>query len=369
MTDEKSKQEETVPTSALPQGPIFEDRALVFFVMLVSLGMIWISWPFFGAILWALVIAIAFAPVHRRIAARMPGWPNFASVISLLLVILLVILPAIFVISAMVNEIVRTYNSLQTNEINVAQIVRDIEQAIPQEWRQQIEDYVTDEGESLQERVSGFIGTALQFVASRALNIGQGAFAYTIAFGVSLYLLFFLFRDGSELAKKIGEKVPLRPEQRKALFRKFTTVVRATVKGSLVVAVVQGVLGGVLFAVLDIRGALLWGVIMGLLALIPAIGTGLVWFPVGAYLLITGSIWEGVVMLLAGFFVISMVDNILRPILVGQDTKMPDWVVLISTLGGLSVMGINGLIVGPVIAALFIASWQIFGESRTAHRH
>jgi predicted PurR-regulated permease PerM len=132
---------------------------------------------------------------------------------------------------------------------------------------------------------------------------------------------------------------------------------------------VQGVLGGLLFAILDIRAAVLWGVVMGLLALIPAVGTGLVWFPVGIYLLVTGSVWQGMVLLLCGFFIISMVDNVLRPILVGQDTQMPDYVVLISTLGGLSVMGINGLIVGPVIAAMFISAWEIFAESRGLHRH
>jgi predicted PurR-regulated permease PerM len=171
------------------------------------------------------------------------------------------------------------------------------------------------------------------------------------------------------LTRRIGEVVPLRAEQRGALLNKFTTVIRATVKGSIIVAIVQGFLGGILFAILDIRAALLWGVVMGLLALIPAVGTGLVWLPVGLYLLITGSIWQAIVLLLCGVFVISMVDNVLRPILVGQDTRMPDYVVLISTLGGLSVMGINGLIVGPVIAAMFISAWEIFGESRAAQRH
>ncbi len=359
----------SAPYKPKPDGPIFEDRVLVGFVIAVSLGMLWISWPFFGAILWALVIAIAFAPVHRRIVAKLPNRHNLAATISLLLVILLVILPAIFVISAMISETIRTYTSLQNNEINISQIVRDIEGAIPEEWRTQIDGYLNEGDETLQERVSGLVATALQFLASRAINVGQGAFAYVLALGVSIYLLFFLFRDGGQLSRSIGQLVPLRPEQRKALFRKFTTVVRATVKGSLVVAIVQGVMGGILFTLLDIRGALLWGVIMGLLALIPAIGTGLVWLPVSIYLLITGHIWQGVVMILVGVFIIGMVDNILRPILVGQDTKMPDWVVLVSTLGGLSVMGINGLIVGPVIAALFIASWQIFGEGRAARRY
>jgi predicted PurR-regulated permease PerM len=141
-------------------------------------------------------------------------------------------------------------------------------------------------------------------------------------------------------------------------------VIRATVKGSIVVAIVQGILGGVIFAFLDIRAAVLWGVVMGLFSLIPAVGTGIIWVPVSIYLLATGSVWEGVTLLMLGFFVISMVDNVLRPILVGQDTQMPDYVVLISTLGGLSVLGINGLIVGPVVAAMFISAWEIFTENR-----
>lgn len=269
----------------------------------------------------------------------------------------------------MVDEAVKLYNSLQSNEIDINSILKNVESALPAEWRTQIERFVTQEGESLQQRLGAAVTTSVQFLASQAVSIGQGAFSYFIAFGVTLYLTFFLFRDGGRLSRRIGELVPLRTEQRRALFDKFTTVVRATVKGSVVVAIVQGIMGGLLFALLDIRAALLWGVIMGFCALIPAIGSGLVWFPVAVYMLITGNFFEGIVILLVGAFVIGMVDNVLRPILVGQDTEMPDYVVLISTLGGISVMGINGLIIGPVIAALFISAWQIFGESREAHRH
>ena len=150
------------------------------------------------------------------------------------------------------------------------------------------------------------------------------------------------------------------------MFDKFTTVIRATVKGSIVVAIVQGILGGLTFYLLDIHAPLLWGVVMGLLSLVPAIGTGLIWVPVGIYLLATGDTSRGMTLLFIGFFVISMVDNILRPILVGKDTRMPDYVVLIATLGGISVLGINGFIIGPVIAAMFIAAWDIYAEDKEA---
>ena len=145
---------------------------------------------------------------------------------------------------------------------------------------------------------------------------------------------------------------------------KFTVVIRATIKGNMVVAMLQGALGGLMLWFLGIGGALLWAVVMAFLSLLPAVGAGLVWVPVAIYLLATGAIWQGVVLIAFGVFVIGMVDNVLRPILVGKDTKMPDYVVLISTLGGIAMFGLNGFIIGPVIAAMFIAVWDIFASSR-----
>ncbi len=122
----------------------------------------------------------------------------------------------------------------------------------------------------------------------------------------------------------------------------------------------QGALGGVIFAVLGISGALLWAVLMAFLSLLPAVGAGLIWTPVAIYFLFSGAVWQGVILILYGVMVIGLVDNILRPILVGKDTKMPDYLVLISTLGGLALFGLNGFVIGPLIAALFISSWGLF---------
>ena len=345
-----------------------EDCVLAGFVIVATIGMAWITWPFFGPILWALVVTIAFAPIHDRLVILYPKRRNSVAVLTLLLVIAVVIIPTFVIGSMMVDEALATYETLQSRQINVGEILRNVEAALPSSLRNMLDRIGPREIAEIQTRLSSVLSSGLQVFAREALSIGQGAFSFVLALGVMLYLTFFLLRDGRYLTRKIGEVVPLRSEQRGALFEKFTTVIRATVKGSIIVAIVQGILGGFLFAILDVNAPLLWGVIMGLLALIPAVGTGLIWAPFGIYLLVTGSMWQGAVMLLFGFFVISMVDNVLRPILVGQDTRMPDYVVLISTLGGLSVMGINGLIVGPVIAAMFIAAWEIFGESRAAQR-
>ncbi|MEO5670916.1 MAG: AI-2E family transporter, partial [Ramlibacter sp.] len=136
------------------------------------------------------------------------------------------------------------------------------------------------------------------------------------------------------------------------------------VKGNVIVALVQGTLGGLAFWALGIQGALLWGSLMALLSLLPAVGAALVWGPVAAYLLSTGAVWQAVALTVWGVLVIGLVDNILRPILVGKETRMPDYLVLIATLGGLAVFGLNGFVIGPVIAAIFLVTWDIFVEVR-----
>jgi predicted PurR-regulated permease PerM len=196
------------------------------------------------------------------------------------------------------------------------------------------------------------------------LTVGQGALTALAALGVMLYLTWFLLRDGESLGRNLMQALPLEPGLRDRLIEKFLTVVRAIMKGTVLVAVMQGLVGGTIFWFLGIEGALLWGLIMGFFSLIPAVGTGIVWVPVALYLLLTGSIKEGVILVLCGLFVIGLIDNLLRPILVGKDTKLPDFVVLIATVAGLELFGISGFIVGPIIAALFIAIWDIVTEKR-----
>jgi predicted PurR-regulated permease PerM len=207
-----------------------------------------------------------------------------------------------------------------------------------------------------------------KFLASQAVNVGQNTFEFLIGMGIMLYLLFFLLRDGGELARQSKQLIPLSADHQQHLFRKFATVVRATVKGNIVVAATQGALGGLMFWFLGIQGALLWGVIMGFLSLLPAVGAALIWVPVAVYFLVTGAIWQGVTLALFGVLVIGLVDNVLRPLLVGKDTKLPDYVVLISTVGGLSVFGLNGFVIGPLFAALFIACWDLFPSAIQMNR-
>src|SRR5690606_13538687 len=183
---------------------------------------------------------------------------------------------------------------------------------------------------------------------------------FILDFCLMLYLLFFLLREGKSLVELMVRALPMGDDRERMLFAKFAEVTRATVKGNMVVAIVQGSLGGIIFWILGIPGALLWAVVMAFCSLIPAVGAAIIWAPVAIYLLATGNYIQGIILVAFGAVVIGLVDNILRPILVGRDTKLPDYVVLLSTLGGLALFGINGFVIGPLIAALFFAFWGIF---------
>jgi predicted PurR-regulated permease PerM len=159
--------------------------------------------------------------------------------------------------------------------------------------------------------------------------------------------------------------VPLGGDQKTLLLNRITLVVRATVKGGITVAAVQGMLGGIAFWFLGIPAPLIWALVMAFLSLLPAIGAAIVWAPVALYLLATGSIWQGLFLIGYGVVVIGLVDNLLRPFLVGQSTKLPDYIVLISTLGGIEIFGLQGFVIGPLIAAIFMVSWEIQADAKT----
>jgi predicted PurR-regulated permease PerM len=332
---------------------IIQEKTFLLLVIAISLAFAWILWPFYGAVLWATVLAIVFAPLYRRLS-RSTRRHNLAAFATVGIIVVIVILPSTLITASLVQEAAGVYGRFQSGELNVAGDFQCIVDALPT-WVASLLDRLglTNVAE-MQERLLAGLAKGSQFFATQALNIGQITFELIVRLFVMLYLLFFLLRDGDELFRTIKNAIPLSAGQQRAVFSKFTTVIRATVKGTIVVAVVQGTLGGLIFWFLGIRAALLWAVLMAFLSLLPAVGAALVWVPVAIYLMVTGAFWQGLVLIAYGVCVIGLVDNLLRPILVGSDTKMPDYLVLLSTLGGIEIFGMNGLILGPLIAAMFL---------------
>jgi predicted PurR-regulated permease PerM len=345
--------------------PGLEDKTFLLLIIAVSLALAWILWPFYGAVFWATVLAIVFAPLYRRLSRSMRQKRTLAALATVMIVLMMVILPVTVIAALLLQEGFSVYERIQSGELNIGRYFQQVFGALPG-WVTDLLDRLglTNLG-LMQERLSTGLMKASQFLAAQAFNIGQNTFDFIVNLFIVLYLLFFLLRDGDNLSKRIRDAIPLHAEQKRDLFNKFTAVIRATVKGNIVVAVVQGALGGLIFWLLGVHAAVLWAVLMAFLSLLPAVGAGLVWFPVAIYFLVTGATWQGVVLIAYGVLVIGLVDNILRPILVGKDTKMPDYIVLISTLGGMAIFGLNGFVIGPVIAAMFMAAWDIFSASRS----
>ena len=333
-------------------------------MVVVTLAFGWILWPFYGAVFWGSVLAIIFTPFHRRLLAVMNQRQNLAALTTLLLCLIIVILPVTIMTISLLQEGALVYQGIRSGQLNFGAYFQQIMGAMPPWVTNVLDRFGLTNISELQDMLSTGALQGSQFIAMHALSIGQNAFEFVISFGIMLYLLFFLLRDGAALSIRIKHAIPLSMEHKRHLFSKFTTVIRATVKGNVVVAAAQGTLGGIMFSFLGIQGALLWGFVMAFLSLLPAVGAGLIWVPVAIYFLFTGAVWQGVTLIAFGVLVIGLVDNILRPILVGRDTKIPDYVILISTLGGMVLFGLNGFVIGPVIAALFIAAWDLFSSSK-----
>jgi predicted PurR-regulated permease PerM len=349
--------------------PTLHFRSFVLLLTAVSIAFVNILLPYYPAIFWGGVLAVIFGPVHRALHHAMKDrHPGLAAFLTVLCITLIVILPLLFIAGALANEIAGIYTRVNAGQLNLGHYYEQITAALPASVQGWLDSIGLGDLLSIQEKLSAGALQGSQFLAKQAVSIGQNTFQFVVGLGIMLYLLFFLLRDGPSIVPAVKRLIPLEESHRRDLFQKFTTVVRATVKGNIAIAATQGLLGGLMFTFLGIQGSLFWGVVMAFLSLLPAIGASLIWAPVAVYFLVTGAYWQGIVLTLFGVLVIGLIDNLLRPILVGKDTKLPDYVVLISTLGGLSVFGLNGFVIGPLFAALFFACWDLFPDAVAMNR-
>jgi predicted PurR-regulated permease PerM len=326
----------------------------------VSVAFIALLAGFFQPIFWAATIGILFQPVQHFLESRFSGRKSLAAVVTVILIFFTVLVPALIVGSAVITEGAQLFARVQQGEIDPGAILRWLEDLTPQltDWAKRIGIDV----DTLPQKMSAAAVTGSQFLASLALSAGQNLANFMVKFFLMLYLLFFVLRDGDEILEQIIRALPIGDERERALFAKFAEMARAVVKGTLVVGLVQGFLGGIMFWVLGIEGAVFWGVLMVLMSILPVIGASLIWGPAAVFLLATGAYVKALILVAFGAVIIGLADNVLRPLLVGRDTRMPDYLILLSTLGGLTLFGISGFVIGPIIASLFLAVWVMFRD-------
>ncbi|MCH1571842.1 MAG: AI-2E family transporter [Longimicrobiales bacterium] len=318
---------------------------------------------FFQPIFWAALMGVLFQPVQKWFEQKLMGRVSLSAVMTLLVILVTVLVPTLLIAGAVADQGLLLYQSLQEGDVAPGAILIRLEESLPPEFVAMLER-AGIVPETIQERISQAALDASGFIAGLAVSVGQNVGRFAAMFFVMLYLLFFVLRDGDSMLERAMWALPLGDDRERDLFNKFAEVGRATIKGTLVVGAVQGLLGGIMFMILGIQGAVFWGVVMIFLSILPAVGATLVWLPAALFLVVGGAPVKGLILLIYGFFVIGLADNILRPLLVGRDTKMPDWLILVSTLGGLTTFGISGFVIGPIIAAMFLAIWTMFGEQQ-----
>jgi predicted PurR-regulated permease PerM len=342
------------------RGSAIQNVSFVILVALTTLAFLWLIASFIMPVFWAAVLATIFFPLQRRYVALLGRRRSLAALATMLTIIAIVVVPLFFVGLAISREAAYLHDQIASGAIDLQTPLRLLRRMTPV-----ASDYLAGLGieiDGLVQRLSTAAVAVSQFIASRALGIGQDVLRITALFFVMLYVLFFFLRDGSQLVAMLIRVLPLGDVRERELLVKFADVSLATIKGTLVVGVVQGAIGAILFWAVGIPAPVFWGSLMVVFSVLPAVGPGLIWLPAAVILLGMGQIVKGIVLIAVGVLVIGLVDNVLRPVLVGRDTQMPDYLVLLATLGGLAVFGVSGFVIGPVIAAFFLVVWEMFAQ-------
>ncbi len=339
------------------QDGLLEKSSFILCLIGISLLFCVLVEPFAKVFFWACVLALVFYPIFSYFNERKIN-ANNSALLTVTICFVLLIIPIIFLLLSLIQEGTAFYNLVKGQSLEPSFYVNQVIEAFP--VLNKVLYYFNINIKTLDVTINEWTTVAYTFIAQKALAVGSETLNLTIDVVMMLYLMFFMIRDGMFLRDLLIKALPLGDEREHLLLSKFAEVTRATIKGTLVVAIVQGALGGLAFFVLEVNGAILWGTIMILLSFVPVVGVAIVWLPVAIYFLAVGTWVKGVILILFGVFVIGLVDNVLRPILVGRDTKLPDYLVLLSTLGGFTLFGFTGFIVGPLIAVLFVTFWNIF---------
>ena len=333
-------------------SPQIQRGAFLLLLAAVTVAFVWTLVPFGGAILWGVALAILFTPLYKRLLRKMPRPPTAAPPPTLLICVVIVILPLAMVTGSLANEVAQITQRVRSGQINFANYFHQIVAALPAPMVEWVNRFNLGDLASWQQRITTALGQASQIIATQALAIGQNTFDFLVSFFIMLYLLFFLMRDGQYLTNKVRKAVPLSPHHANRLLDKFTTVIRATVKGNIAVAATQGALGGLAFWVLGVEGALLWAVLMGFLSLLPAVGAALIWLPVALYFLATGAIWQGVALTVYGVMVIALVDNHARKFHLGHGYSLHTCVLRPKSRGSVGLKGADPLLPPKIVRRL-----------------
>lgn len=337
-----------------------KSRHIAFYILLglATLLFLYLMKPFFFPIFWAAVIAIIFRPAHQYLCRKVKS-PSLSATIILIVIMLIIILPAGVIGSLLLSESMELYNALDANSSSIEQQVQDISNKIT------TNNYLSRlhiDTAFLTAHLAEGAKNVANFIIDSLKNLTQNTIVFAMNFSIMLYTLFFFIRDGDRFVRMIMKLMPLEQAREALILERFSATARATLKVTLIIGGIQGILGGLTFFLTGVKGALTWGTLMVFTSIVPAVGCSLVWAPAGIVMIIMGHFWQGMIILAFGVIVISHVDALLRPLLLGHDVQMHTLLIFLSTLGGLALFGISGFVIGPVITSLVQTFWEMHDE-------
>ena len=334
---------------------------LLLFVTAISLYLCWrMLVPFLGVIAWATVLVILFYPVHKRLVKRL-NRPSLAALISCLLVVLIILVPIGLITIAVFNELANALQSIQAGVNYLLDPNSRVSGPVLNFVGRFVDISQLRSEEFLLERLKGVSGQ----IAGQTLGFLGGLAGVIVQMFFVIFTMYYFFRDGENISRTVRDTLPLEREQAESIMARTREVIDASVYGVITIAAIQGTLGGLAFWILGLRSALIWGVAMTFLSMVPMLGAFLVWVPAAIYLAVTGHWVKALMLAVWGTFVIGMIDNFLRPKLVGSRTRLHELLIFFSVLGGLSVFGVLGVVLGPVVLAITLALVEVY---RTAAR-
>lgn len=337
----------------------FTENAIFFIILtVITVLLAFILKPFFFAVFWAVLLASVFSPLYKLINKKIPN-PNLCAALTLFVIIICLILPVGLLIDLLIIEIADIYQSFNYYSNDWTATFSEALKALSK--KPIVADLNLDQA-FLINKSREILKLFTDYVFNHISEFTQNTILVIVQFVIMLYSLFFFLRDGENILTILKENTPMENKHLEHFIDQFLTTAKAALKLTFVIGGIQGLLGGLVFFITGIDRALIWGILMFALSIVPAVGCSLIWAPAGIIMLLLGNIWQGVTILIFGSLVISSIDNLLRPVLLGRDTQMHSLLIFLSTLGGIVAMGFSGFILGPVIASLFLAAWKLFPE-------
>ncbi len=332
----------------------------VLVVMVVAISALFLTMvkQFLMAIFLAGLFSAMARPVYRRLKISFRGHRHLASVTTLLLMTVVVLIPLMLLIGIIVGQAIDVGQSVTPW---IKQTIEQPDRLTAYLQHLPFYDQLVPYREIILEKAGKVVGSVSKWIVGGLSQATLGTANFLFMTFVFLYTMYFFQMDGDKLVRKILYYLPLGNDDESLMMDKFTSVTRATLKGTMLIGILQGGLAGAAFAVAGIDNAVFWGTVMAVLSIIPSVGSALVWGPAAIILIMQGNVGNGAGLLIFCGVVVGSLDNVLRPILVGKDTKMHELMIFFGTLGGIMMFGITGIFIGPLIASLFVTIWELYG--------